>query len=163
MTSGRGRLARHALQGETIVGFRVGASILVATLTAAGQVLGQKVSYKLIVNSTNPISSVSRAALAQIFLKQVSEWPTGQSAQPVDLAGGTSVREDFSAVVLGRSVPAVRSYWQKQIFSSAAVPPVEKESDEEVISFVRANRGGVGYVSASTQLPVTIKVLRVTD
>ena len=143
--------------------FRSGALLLAAALAFAGAASGQESSYKVIVNAANPIGSVSRALLTRIFLKQTQQWPSGQTAVAVDQTEGTSFREDFSTAVLGRSVPAVKSYWQRQIFSGAAVPPVEKQSDGEVISFVRVNIGGVGYVSASTQLPATIKVLRVTE
>jgi len=159
----RGLTNGHPEWGATMVGFRLGALILVAALGFAGQASGQETGFKVIVNASNPVNTVSRTTLARIFLKQASQWPDGQPAQPVDLAEGTSEREDFSTAVLARGVPAVKSYWQKQIFSGAAVPPVEKESDGEVISFVRVNRGGVGYVKGSTQLPVAVKVLRVTD
>ncbi len=146
-----------------MAGCRFCVLLLVVALALAGPASGQDVSYKVIVNAANPIGSVSRTMLGRIFLKQELDWPNGQAAQPVDLAEGTPVREDFSTVVLGRSVPAVKSYWQKQIFSGAAVPPVEKASDEEVIAFVRMFRGAVGYVRVSTQLPIAVKLLRVTE
>ena len=142
---------------------RSGAFFLVVALAHAGVVLGQEASYKVIVGSTNAIGSVSRAFLGRIFLKQVATWPNGQAVVPVDQAEGTTVREGFSTEVLGRSVTAVKSYWQRQIFTGAAVPPVEKESDAAVISFVRNNNGAVGYVGAAAQLPATVKVLRVTE
>jgi ABC-type phosphate transport system substrate-binding protein len=140
-----------------------GVLLLVVAWAYAGAASGQESNYKVIVNAANPIGTVSRTLLKSIFLKQVEQWPNGQAAQAVDQAEGVSIRGDFSAEVLGRNVPAVKSYWQRQIFSGAAVPPVEKQSDGEVISFVRINTGGVGYVSASTPLPATIKVLRVTE
>jgi hypothetical protein len=52
--------------------------------------------------------------------------------------------------VLGRSVGAVETFWQQQIFSGKEVPPPVKASDDDVIAFVKANAGAIGYVSAST-------------
>ena len=51
---------------------------------------------------------------------------------------------------LGRSVSAVRAYWQQQIFSGRNVPPVERPSDAEVLTFVKEHPNAIGYVSAST-------------
>ncbi len=140
----------------------------VVLLLAAGLTLGvpasaQTLSYRVIVNAENPIGSVSRQLLLRIFLKQTTQWPDGQAAQPVDQAEGASVRDEFSSDVLGRTVPAVKSFWQRQIFSGAAVPPVEKDSDTAVIAFVRLHAGAVGYVGSGTLLPPTVKVLRVTE
>ena len=42
---------------------------------------------------------------------------------------------------------AVKSYWNQQIFSGRDVPPVEKKSDAEVLTFVRSTPGAIGYVS----------------
>jgi len=42
------------------------------------------------------------------------------------------------------------------------VPPPEKASDDEVLAFVRANPGGIGYVSSGAQVGAGIKVLEVT-
>jgi hypothetical protein len=56
----------------------------------------------------------------------------------------------------------VKSFWQRQIFSGSGVPPQERASDEEVLDFVRANPGAVGYVSSDTPNGAGVKVLEVT-
>jgi ABC-type phosphate transport system substrate-binding protein len=66
----------------------------------------------------------------------------------VDQGKASSVRAAFSKAVLGRPVSAVESYWQQQIFSGKDVPPAAKGSDDEVVTFVKANPGAIGYVSA---------------
>jgi ABC-type phosphate transport system substrate-binding protein len=65
----------------------------------------------------------------------------------VDQTDRSSVREEFSRVVHGKSAAAVKSTWNQQIFSGRDVPPVEKSSDGDVVAFVRATPGAVGYVS----------------
>ena len=81
---------------------------------------------------------------------------------PVDLSANSPVREAFSLAIHERDVNAVKSYWQRQIFSGRGVPPPEKASDSEVLAFVRANPGAVGYVSSGTAVGSGVKVLEVT-
>ena len=63
--------------------------------------------------------------------------------------------------VHGKPISAIASYWQQQIFAGGELPPAAKSSDDEVIAFVRATPGGIGYVSAGASLTgvkaVTIK------
>lgn len=108
--------------------------------------------YVVVVHPDNPRNSVERDFVRDLFLKQRAEWPDGSPAKPADQRPNTRVREAFSSAVLGRTVAAVKSYWQQRIFAGRGVPPPELESDEAVIAYVTRNRGGIGYVSASSDL-----------
>ncbi|WP_411282075.1 phosphate ABC transporter substrate-binding protein [Gemmatimonas sp.] len=116
-------------------------ALVVAAAPAAAQ------DFKVIVNSGNATSELSSDVALKLFLKQSAKFPNGTAAQPVDLAKSSAVRAAFSKAVLGRAVGAVESYWQQQIFSGKDVPPAVKSSDDEVIAFVKANPGAIGYVS----------------
>lgn len=131
--------------------------LLVLPGTAAGQ------DYKVVVNESNTIKEISQNQITRCFMKQMTKWPNGMPVTPVDQAASSTVRESFSENVLQRDVSAVKSYWQRQIFSGRGVPPPEKASDGEVLAFVRANPGAVGYVAAGTDLGSGVKVLRVTS
>ena len=117
------------------------ALFVVATPAAAQDV-------KVIVNSANSTTELPGDVVTKLFLKQTTKFPNGTAAQPVDQAKGSSARAAFSKSVLGRGVAAVESYWQQQIFSGKDVPPPTKASDDEVVAFVKANAGAIGYVSA---------------
>ena len=112
----------------------------------------QPAGFVVIVNAQNPISSVGRAFLSQIFLKQISRWEDGEVARPVDLSPDSPVRRAFSSDVIGRSVSAVRHYWQQRIFSGRDVPPAELDSEEAVLRYVARYRGALGYVSSTAKL-----------
>lgn len=116
--------------------------------------------FKVIVNSTNPISDISAAALGKIFLKETAGFPGGGAATPVDQAKASPVRAAFSKRVIGRPVNAVDTYWQQQIFSGKEVPPAAKASDDDVIAFVKSTPGAVGYVSAGAST-AGVKVVEV--
>lgn len=119
-------------------------------------------SYKIIVNAANPVSSLSKDQVSKLFLKKVTKWDHGKSALPVDLID-TPVRQKFSEEIHGKKVSAIKAYWQQKIFSGREVPPPEKASDEEVLSYVQANPDAIGYISGSAAVDnAKIKVLNIT-
>ncbi len=118
-------------------------------------------SFHVILHADNPVGSVEREFLADVFLKRASRWHGGELIRPVDQRFDSPVRVRFSNAILKRSVAAVRSYWQQRIFSGRGVPPPEVDSDAAVVRYVRQHRGGVGYVSSSADLrDVKVLVLR---
>jgi ABC-type phosphate transport system substrate-binding protein len=112
---------------------------------------GKPAGFRVVVHPDNPIDSVDRKVLADAFLKKVSRWPDNELIRPVDRAD-SEVRDRFSLEVVGRSVAAVRSYWQQLIFSGRGVPPPELDGDEAVLKYVLKHRGAVGYVSAGADV-----------
>ena len=81
--------------------------------------------------------------------------------EPVDQTDDSPIRERFSRDVLGKTVAQSKSYWQSQVFSGRAVPPVEMTSDARVLDYVRLHTGAVGYVSAGARLPEGVRRLNV--
>ena len=136
-------------------------ALTVASLAGPRPVVLAAGPFRVVVNASNPVSSMSRDEVSRLFLKKGNAWPNGQAAQPVDLSKDSATRKAFSRTVLGRDVAAVESYWQQAIFSGRAVPPAEKGSDAEVMAFVRANPGAIGYVSGTGDLGSSLKELAV--
>jgi ABC-type phosphate transport system substrate-binding protein len=116
----------------------------------------------VIVNPSNPTDSMRKADVSRLFLKQTSVWSNGSRVLPVDLASTSPTRADFTRAVHGRSLEAILAYWNQKMFSGAEVPPPQKVSDKDVIEFVRANPGAVGYVSSSAPVQ-QVKILRIVD
>lgn len=109
-------------------------------------------AYKVIVNPQNPTVSIDRRFLVEAFLKKTTHWSHDEAIRPVDLWSDSAVRRRFSDDALSRSVGAVKSYWQQQIFSGREVPPPELDSDEAVVRFVLRYPGAIGYVSAAANV-----------
>ncbi|MDD5222976.1 MAG: substrate-binding domain-containing protein [bacterium] len=138
-------------------------------LALAGFILGaprlfaeEGAAFKIIVNADNSVSSLSKDAVSKYFLKKITQWDGQTAIQPVDLPAGSSVRERFSRVIHDKTVSAIKNYWQQQIFSGRSSPPPEKSSDSEVIAYVKANPGAIGYVSGGADTS-GVKVLRVHE
>lgn len=115
--------------------------------------------YRVIVHPRNPVVSAERAFIADGFLKKATRWRHGEAMRPIDLVD-SAPRRKFSEEVLARSVSAVRSYWQQQIFSGRGIPPPELDGDQAVVKFVLQNPGAIGYVSGHADLEGA-KVLQV--
>ena len=123
--------------------------VVLVTIVAMETSYGQ--TYKVIVNNTNPISSIDKSELSDYFMKKETKYLNGKRIVPVDQKGNSSVRKSFTSEVHNKSVTAVKSFWQQAVFQGKDTPPVEKSSDGAVIADVANNPGAIGYVSMGTE------------
>jgi hypothetical protein len=132
------------------------AAVLLVALTAICATVSAEASppptYLVVVNPSNPATTVDRGFLEDAFLKKTTRWPNDDVIRPADLASGSPVRRKFTEDVLKRSVDAVKGYWQQRIFSGRDVPPPEFDTDEEAIKYVLKYEGAVAYVSGNANL-----------
>lgn len=132
---------------------------LLGALVSASPARAQTGSFVVVVHSSNPVSHLAPREVSRMFRKDVTRWDDGSAVLPVDLPGESRLRADFSQRVLGKPAQAMQAFWQQQIFSGRAVPPVERKSDAEVIEYVRTHPGAIGYVNAGTPLPSEVKTV----
>jgi len=134
--------------------------LLLLTLFFAVAISTNAQTYKVIVNNSNPTTSLTVADVSNYFLKKRLNWASGVEVVPVDLSSRSSVREVFSKNIHNKTTAQVRAYWQQSVFAGKATPPTEMETDEKVIEFVKANQGAIGYVSAGANT-AGVKVITV--
>lgn len=155
------RLPSFGLRGPLLVSLVFGALLLPSF---DDRPLAQEGSaFKVVVNTANPASAESKSTLSKIFLKKVREWDNKEKVNPYDLDEKSEARKAFSDAVHGKSVSAIKSYWQRMIFSGRDVPPDEVASEADVLKKVAADKGAIGYVAAKTPLPDGVKELKVKD
>jgi len=116
--------------------------------------------FKVIVNPDNPASSVDRDFLRDVYLKKATEWSGGETTYPIDLASRFPERDRFTDQVIRKTAAQLRTYWNQQIFSGKGVPPPEADAVADVIEYVLANKGAVGYIPADAD-PGKAKVIRI--
>ena len=102
--------------------------------------------FKIVVHPSNPIDSIEREFLRDAFLKKRKDWRDGKTIRPIDLGSGAPAREKFGEQILRKTPAQLKTYWSQQIFSGKAVPPPEAASTADVVAYVLANPGAVGYV-----------------
>ena len=133
-------------------------------LTLAGAPApAQEAVYQIIVNSANPVAAMKREQIATLFLNRKAVWSHGPSGEPVDQSMTSKLREAFSLEVLGQPLLAVQNYWRKRLLEQHEAPPLVRASDDEVISYVAKNAGGIGYVSGAAVLPPGVKAVKILD
>lgn len=147
----------------------IGALILAAGLAVsiAGALRAQQSDFVVIVNAANPTNELTREQVERIFRKQDSTWKGWGDMQiePVDLNDKSPVREAFTRVIHGKTVSSIEKWWQRVVFSGRGLAPPKRDTDREVINYVRDNKGGIGYISSSVRLADSdgVKVLRVKE
>lgn len=129
----------------------LGVALLVAALAGVPG-SAQTTDFRVIAHPDASVDRIDAGTLSRIFLKKTERWEDGSRIFPVDQVESSPVREAFSREVHGRSVAAIKAYWQQRIFSGREVPPPEKVSDRDVVEFVRATPGAVGYVASGTPI-----------
>ena len=139
-------------------------SLLVAVfaLFAAG-VSAQEAEYVVIVNAQNPITQLKREQASSLFMSRTAKWSHGPSGAAVDQSMTSKVRQAFSREVLGQPAEGVQNYWRKRMLEAREFPPPVKASDAEVIAAVAKEAGGIGYVAVATELPPSVKAVKIAD
>jgi len=125
---------------------------ILGLLLGAGWVLAQEVSYQVIVNEKNPVSSLPREQVSDMFLKKIDTWEDGTAVLPVDLVSRSPVRERFSREIHKKSVRMI----------GRNVPPPWKMNDAEILDYVTANPGAIGYVSGDADVG-KVKVIKIEE
>ncbi len=170
LTLGSPRTSRHGLPGwwlrdgviRTVQVLAPFLMLVFLTFTASDVNAQQRGGYKIVVNASNPVAALTADQVARLFQKKVTRWDNGQTVVPVDLPEDSRVRDRFTQDVHGRSVGAIKGYWQRQIFSGRGVPPVEKASPQEVVTYVAANANAIGYVPADMSTGPDVKAVRLS-
>ena len=134
------------------------AALALAAALAPCGAEAQDAGYRLIVSASNPITELSREEVARWYLGRSRAWPDGERVIPLDQSTKSEVRAAFSHAVLGLSVEAVQTHWMKILLSGRGDPPfVGTEAD--IIGHVAKSPRVIGYVSAATPLPPTVKAV----
>ena len=119
--------------------------------------------FVVVVHAENSTDSLTRSEVSKIFTKRIASWDNGQKIHPVDQESQSPVREAFSEAVHHKSVNAIKSYWQRMLFSGRDVPPAEKPSDQAVLEMVRREPNAIGYVSEGASLGSGVKAIKISD
>jgi ABC-type phosphate transport system substrate-binding protein len=117
-------------------------------------------TFQLIVNAENSATRLDKRFVAEAFLRKRTRWGDDRAILPVDLGQKSTTRSAFSQQVLGRDVVSVRRYWAQLVFAGRGVPPPELASDGDVIKYVAAHSGAIGYVASGAALS-GVKVVEV--
>ena len=92
----------------------------------------------------NPDLALTAADVRDVFTGD-KQFSGSVKIVPVD---NTSIQNDFLAKALQLNTDKYTGLWTKKSFRDGVAVPAMKSSDAEVISFVKATPGGIGYISS---------------
>lgn len=144
----RGRLRRRAALAAlacAALGLALGPGPWAPVAPAAAEA---RPRFKVIVHPKNPVTRASRELLRNAYLKKLGAWSHGEALRPVDLARKFPARDHFARDIVGKTPAQLRSYWSQQIFSGKRTPPPEASAVADMIAYVLASPGAVGYLPA---------------
>ncbi len=103
---------------------------------------------------------VAHAAVPKLDLQTLQRLYSGRVVEVggvdivvVNAAPGSAARQRFLAQVMQQDDERYRAYWTVRRHVGKGTPPRDLRSAAEVLEFVQANPGAVGYVSAADLRP----------
>ena len=112
-----------------------------------------------VVSSKSPVTSLSAAQIADIFLGKTSRFPDGSQAVPIDQPEDSPVRDRFYAQYTGKSAAQVKAHWSKIIFTGRGQPPVQAANGAEVKKMIAQNPSAIGYID-QTLVDESVRVVK---
>ena len=112
----------------------------------------------VIVNASNPVTTLEHKQIVDLFMGRVSAFPDKQPAQPLDLKTGTPSRAVFYKSLTGKSEAQVDAYWATLIFAGRMSPPEQFSDDKALIHKVAQEPNAIAYVTRQP-LPKSVKVV----
>jgi hypothetical protein len=114
---------------------------------------------KVIANPSVTISFVTSEELKGVLLSTKTALAAGGHVEPVLLKSG-AVHEAFVKQFTGKTPAALENYYRSLVFTGKGSMPKRFSSDAEMVAYVRATKGAIGYVSAGASTD-GVKVLEV--
>ncbi len=143
----RARNAFHAaLLGAAI--------LLLGTVAKAQDVL-------IVANAGLTVTQITETQLRDIFTGARTRFDNGARAVPVLLKGGP-VHEVFLRRHVGDTPDEFRVRWRKAVFTGQGSMPREFASEAELLHYIEATPGAIGYVSRVQGAPA-VKLLVVLE
>lgn len=141
---------------------RLQQSILVTIFSLFVFSVNAKEPLVVVVNKSNPIESLSKSELIDLFMGKYVAFPNNSRAIPVELEGDHQQKIDFYKKLVGMPLSSVNAYWSRLRFTGRKRAAIFKENEDELIAFIIANKQAIGYVPHSL-INKDLKVIYIFD
>ena len=100
----------------------------------------------VVVSVKNPVTTLSKYEIVDIFLGKANHFPDGSQVVAIDQDEGSAARNEFYASFAGKSAAQLKAYWSKIIFTGRGRPPEHVSNDSAVRKFLGNNPNAIGYI-----------------
>jgi ABC-type phosphate transport system substrate-binding protein len=100
----------------------------------------------VVVSAHNPLKSLSRAELSDIYLGPMQRLPNGERIVPIDQKDSAPAYEEFYGAYLGRSLAQITAHWSKLIFTGRGQPPRAVPDGGAAADIVAQNPQAIAYL-----------------
>lgn len=99
-----------------------------------------------VVSAKNPLTTLSKDQLADLFLGKTSRFPDGTLAEPIDQAEGAPARDEFYLEFADRSPAQIKAHWAKIIFTGRGQPPKTVPNGAAMKKRLADDANAIGYL-----------------
>jgi len=117
----------------------IGLSLSLGSVGASAEVVA-------VVSAKNPVTTLSKNQVVDIFLGKANRFPDDREAVPIDQEEGSAARKEFYLKFAGKSPAQIKAFWSKIIFTGRGQPPPEVSNDVEVKKFIAEHPDAIGYI-----------------
>jgi len=123
---------------------RVGLTFLWLGLSMAAGVSASDVVAVVSVN--NPVTTLNRNQVVDIFLGKTVRFPDGSPVVPIDQMEGSTGRNEFYLEYAGMTTAQLKAHWSKIIFTGRGFPPEQVVNCLEVKQYLLEHPDAIGYI-----------------
>jgi ABC-type phosphate transport system substrate-binding protein len=102
----------------------------------------------VVANKSVKSADISAGDLKDVYSGDKSSLKDGSHVIPVTLKGG-AIHEAFLKKFIGKNDPAFRAAWRSLVFTGQGSMPRSLDTEADMLEFVAATPGAIGYVSAA--------------
>ncbi len=103
----------------------------------------------VVVSADNPVETLSRTQLTDIYLGRLNRFPNGDAVVPIDQRESSPAHDEFYNRYLGQSPAQIKAHWSKLIFTGRGQPPRAVPGGDAAAELVAENPNAIGYLDAS--------------
>ncbi len=125
--------------------------IILSIIISSIFILAFAQDFKIVVNKTNSISTLSKSDIKKIYTGKKKAWGNGSTIVPIVLKK-SPVFGKFLKQAVHKNSSQFNSFWKRAVFTGTGNPPKEFNSDKDVIKFISQNPHAIGFVSGNSKI-----------
>lgn len=135
-------------------------TFLLATLVCSSTWAASPAVSNIIVigNLGSEQTTLSRDEVRNIYMGSNSK-----NLKPVALPPNNIARIIFNTKVIGLTESRIQSYWAQMRFTGRNKPPMELDTDTDIIHYLQKHPRAIGYTSVDTPIPSDLTIVYQPD